>query len=147
MKRDWVYGLFCVAILFTTACTVALVIHAGRLETRITRLEKVVAQLKESGVLPENFVLTGAETVVALAVDDLADRLDIDPRAIRVVEIEPINWPNSCLGSHESGRFCLQVITPGFRIVLEAEGRTWVYHTDYIRVVFIHPVLEHPHVV
>ena len=40
------------------------------------------------------------------------------------------NGPNSCLGVSSPDAMCAQVITPGYRVVLEANGRQYEYHTN-----------------
>lgn len=70
-----------------------------------------------------------AEKVVALAIDDLATRLKISPKEVLVIGLEKVQWPDSCLGIHEPGVQCLDVITPGYRLFLRAGGKIWVYHT------------------
>jgi hypothetical protein len=71
-----------------------------------------------------------AQEVVALARQDLAERLDVDPRAIELISVEAVEWPDASLGCPKPGQMYAQVITPGFRVVLEARGETYVYHTD-----------------
>lgn len=68
--------------------------------------------------------------VVQLAVDDLADELRTRPEEINVVSVEETEWPDSSLGCPQPGRAYLQVITPGYRIILAAGGRQHTYHTD-----------------
>ncbi|OJX40870.1 MAG: hypothetical protein BGO78_12410 [Chloroflexi bacterium 44-23] len=59
----------------------------------------------------------------------LARQLNISPTEILVQSIEPVQWPDSCLGIGGSGS-CLTVITPGFRIILEARGQRFEYHSN-----------------
>jgi hypothetical protein len=70
------------------------------------------------------------EQVVKMARADLAERLDLTSASIRLVSVEPVDWPDTSLGCPQPGMMYAQVITPGFRVVLEAEGRTYEYHTD-----------------
>ena len=72
----------------------------------------------------------GAERVVGLAQEDLARRLDLAPDAIRVVSVEAVVWPDASLRCPKAGTVYGQVITPGFRVVLEAESQMYEYHTD-----------------
>ncbi len=44
--------------------------------------------------------------------------------------MERRSWPNAGLGCPEPGRSYAQMVTAGFLIELEAEGRTYRYHTD-----------------
>ncbi len=41
-----------------------------------------------------------------------------------------MEWPDSGLGCAAPNQIVMDVITPGFRIMLEAAGQTYVYHTD-----------------
>ncbi len=73
---------------------------------------------------------SGASEPVARAVADLASRLGISEAQVRVVSIEAVEWPDSSLGCPQPGMDYLQVITPGFRILLEAQGERYPYHAD-----------------
>lgn len=68
--------------------------------------------------------------MVTLARQDLAERLDVGVDEIEVVEVEEMQWRDSSLGCPASDGFYMQVITPGYRITLQAEGETYDYHTD-----------------
>lgn len=64
------------------------------------------------------------------AVRTLAERLNIDAKTIDVVSNEPTEWPNACLGVEKPDVLCAQVITPGFKVLLMANGTQYEYHTD-----------------
>jgi hypothetical protein len=49
---------------------------------------------------------------------------------IKIIGIESVNWPDGCLGIVVEGLMCTQVVTPGYRVVLEIDGDRYVYHTD-----------------
>jgi hypothetical protein len=63
-------------------------------------------------------------------VADLAGQLDIAAEAITVRSVEAVEWPDSSLGCPGPGMMYAQVITPGYRIVLEANGQSYAYHTE-----------------
>ena len=78
---------------------------------------------------------------------DLAERLglaDTDP--IRLVIIGKVNWGNTSLGNPEPGMMYAEVIVPGFKMLLEADGAFYMYHTSYKEGVFVDarnvPVLD-----
>ena len=73
---------------------------------------------------------------VRAAQEDLASRLGLDPGKIAVVRTEVREWPDTSLGCPREGTFYAQVITPGYRVVLEAGGRLYEYHTDQERAVY-----------
>lgn len=60
----------------------------------------------------------------------LADQLGIDVAEVQIVSIEQVEWPDSSLGCPQPGQNYLMVITPGFRIILEANGAQVEYHAD-----------------
>jgi hypothetical protein len=65
-----------------------------------------------------------------VAVQDLAGYLGIDAAEITVVEVLPVEWRDSSLGCPTAGEGYLMVITPGFQVMLEAQGESYEYHTD-----------------
>ncbi len=60
----------------------------------------------------------------------LAAQLGKAVEAIRIVRTERVDWPDACLGIETPGLMCAQVITPGFRVLLEADGKRYEFHTD-----------------
>ena len=60
----------------------------------------------------------------------LSQRLGVPEAQVSVREVTNAQWPNACLGAADDEEVCAEVITPGFRIVLRARGREYVYHSD-----------------
>lgn len=76
-------------------------------------------------------------TLVKLIADaraDLAGRVSAASGTISVKSAEPVEWSDTALGCPKPGIVYAQVITPGYRIVLEANGTEYDYHTDNARV-------------
>jgi hypothetical protein len=71
---------------------------------------------------------TAVPTLTTVA--DAAKRTGVDPSAIQVVSVEARDWPDSSLGCPKPGFAYSQIVTPGFRIVLNAAGKQLEYHTD-----------------
>jgi len=61
-------------------------------------------------------------------VADLAGQPGIAAEAITVCSVEAVEWSDVSLGCPEPGMLYAQVITPGYRIVLEANGQSYEYH-------------------
>lgn len=61
---------------------------------------------------------------------DLESRIDSTAGEITVISTENVDWPDSCLGVEQPETLCAQVITPGYKIVLEQLGAEYEYHTD-----------------
>ena len=67
---------------------------------------------------------------VTSAIGALAAQLDVDPAQITVVAYEPVEWPDSCLGMPESEEACAEVITPGWQVRLELDGKVYELRSD-----------------
>ena len=74
--------------------------------------------------------MADAPNVFAAAIADAADRLGIAPDEIEIVEATERQWPTSALGCPEPDGFYAQVVTPGYRVILDAAGTLLEYHTD-----------------
>ena len=64
------------------------------------------------------------------AVSTLAHALNVKLADVKVISSTPVEWPDACLGMAQPGVLCAQVITPGYKIVLEANGRQYEYRTN-----------------
>jgi hypothetical protein len=64
------------------------------------------------------------------ALTALSENLGLPVEEIKLVSTEAVEWPDGCLGVQEEGLACTQVIIPGFRVVLEANGRQMEYRTN-----------------
>jgi hypothetical protein len=78
-----------------------------------------------------------AKEAVRLARENLAQKLGLAPETVRLVSVEAVEWRDTSLGCPQRGMMYAQVITPGFRVVLEAEGKKYDYHTDTGRFVVL----------
>lgn len=74
--------------------------------------------------------VTGFEAITDAAVKFAAAELGVDAAAIQVVSVEEATWRNSCLGVDRLNEMCMDVITPGFRVVLSADGQEIAVHTN-----------------
>lgn len=70
------------------------------------------------------------QDAVEKARKDLAQRLGIDAGAIKEQSLEESDFPDLSLGAAEDGEMSGQMITPGWRIRLGAEGQTFEYRAD-----------------
>jgi len=79
--------------------------------------------------------------MVKLALDDLAQRLEVPVEEIRLLSVEAVDWPIRAwrLGP---GQACLDVITSGFRISLWHAATTYVYHSDTRDTVILADTVE-----
>lgn len=69
------------------------------------------------------------ESLITLAVEDLAGRLGVGTDAIRVATVEEVVWPNAGLGCPRSGMKYAQIPVDGLRITLTHDAAAYVYHS------------------
>jgi hypothetical protein len=74
------------------------------------------------------------EKLIELARADLMTHAHVSAAAITVKSTQSVEWSDASLGCPKLGVFYIQVITPGYLIVLEANGQTYEYHTTLDRV-------------
>jgi len=69
---------------------------------------------------------------VTAAVGFLAERMDVIPGNVEVIEFTPTSWPDSCLGLPDEGETCDQVATPGWKILMHVGAEEFEIHSDQI---------------
>ena len=89
------------------------------------------------GLPPADIPLGEYMDVYFMAKQDLSDRTGEDHFGAKINGVERVDWNDASLGNPEAGAFYAQVITPGFRLVLESGGAFHTYHTSLDRVVFV----------
>jgi hypothetical protein len=62
--------------------------------------------------------------------DDLANRLATTKEEISLIEVTGVEWSDSSLDCPQPGMEYLQVITPGYRILLQTNNQFYEYHTN-----------------
>lgn len=75
------------------------------------------------------------EEAVRLARQSLAEQLGVSPGSLALREVSPAQWNDSSLGCPEKGRRYLPVLTPGYKVELEHEGRRHEMHVGAGRAV------------
>lgn len=89
------------------------------------------------GQPPADIPISEYAQLFMMARDDLSQRTGADIGLIKLASIERVQWSDTSLGSPQPGMMYAQVIVPGFRMVLEAEGKRYLYHTSTYSVAFI----------
>ncbi len=68
--------------------------------------------------------------VVRAAIAQATTDLGVAPDQLTIVAVEARDWPDSSLGCPQPGRAYAQIVTPGYRLVVEANGQQYEYHTN-----------------
>lgn len=108
------------------------VITSGPVEPVTVDLSQITPQIGGSGALetmPAPRVPDELVALVAKVSQDLADRLQIDVSQVVLISSQAVQWRDSSLGCPEPGMMYMTVITPGYRLVLRANGELFEYHT------------------
>lgn len=98
-------------------------------ETPTTKPEQtpVEGQVVNPGNVPAQLIEQARE--------DLARRLSLPAGSFAVTRSSAVEWPDSSLGCPQPGFMYSQIVTPGYLIVLAANGREYEYHTDRSRAI------------
>ena len=70
------------------------------------------------------------DALVEQAKEELAQQLSIPVNEIDLIEAEATTRPDASLGCPQAGMTYAQVVTPGYRILLEANGQVYAYYAD-----------------
>lgn len=70
-----------------------------------------------------------ARPLDAQAIEDLAKRLKVDVKAIKVVRMQEVDWPDGSLGCPQPGMRYKQVVMNGTFIQLQVGDRVYNYHS------------------
>lgn len=68
------------------------------------------------------------QDIAAVAIQDLAARLDVSEQDVEIVEVRDVQWPDGALGCPEEGKFYTQAVVDGTRVLLGADDRIFDYH-------------------
>jgi hypothetical protein len=100
-----------------------------------------------TGTVRQPMSARGLERVTTLARQDLANRLRMDVQQIRVANVEPRHWTDDDMNCSSGGGSPATAVpagaasAAGYRLALNASGRTYFYHTD-LRSVRACPPIE-----
>ena len=88
---------------------------------------RIAPALPEEGDVPADMA---ADTAAAAAQEFVAAELDVALGDVQVVSVEPTEFNDGCLGFGRPDESCIQVITPGWIVILDVGGQTYEAHTD-----------------
>ena len=122
-------------VLFETACSQLMspqtpVETASVTETQampVSPTEGDATQVSQSLPTPAD---PGLQNLIEIIKTDLANRLAIPIEQIALAEATEVEWSDSSLDCPQPGMEYLQVITPGYRILLQADDQIYEYHSN-----------------
>lgn len=66
----------------------------------------------------------------AAALQALAQALGVTVEQLKLTTTEAVEWPDGCLGVGQPDMACLAVIVPGFRVMIDYQGRAYEVRTN-----------------
>jgi len=90
--------------------------------------ESPLPKLETNSISP--LPIPSLNPVAGAAVAYLAAELDVSPQEVTVLSFEAVQWSDASLGCPQPGMMYAQVITPGYRLLLQAKGKEYEIHTD-----------------
>ena len=122
-------------VLFMVGCSQMMTPNAPSGTTYVTETQEIPILPTEGDATQMNPSLptpadVGLQSLIEKAKIDLAQRLSISVAQINLVEATEVEWSDSSLGCPQPGFDYLQVITPGYLILLEVNAQTYEYHSN-----------------
>lgn len=111
-----------------TVREVRLVLDDGRwlIDSAETVIDTIVP---DAPATPDTSMVLPIEVMQAV-VDLVALETGDEVTTVTIVSVEAVEWPDAFLGCPVEGSFAAQVITPGYRVVVQLEGEQLQIHTD-----------------
>jgi hypothetical protein len=91
--------------------------------------EVVTGEVVEDIGTPNEAAALPVEVLQSI-VDLIATETGAEVQTVTITAVEPVNWPDTFLGCPVEGSFAAQVITPGYRVMVEYQGKSYEVHTD-----------------
>ena len=84
----------------------------------------------EPRVVPSAAGTPVASGLTASLIAAIAEDLGVPPETVKVISMEPRNWPDSSLGCPQPDMLYAQIVTPGYLVLVDVSGERIEYHTD-----------------
>ena len=112
MPKKWIVSLLCASLLLA-ACSV-----------NATDVPAIATQIIPAleNVLPADVALNIRNQV--------SEILGVPVESIQLQTIEPMEWPDGCLGLGGPDESCVAAVTPGWLLVFSADGQEYRFRAD-----------------
>ncbi|GIV65672.1 MAG: hypothetical protein KatS3mg047_0065 [Bellilinea sp.] len=138
MVKRWLRMMICATVLWIPACAPAATpvtpfpVTQEQSQPSLDKppsppVDEQITPLPTTGILiPQE----EADMIFEKVRSTIAEQLGVAPEAINLIEMSPIEWPDGCLGLASPDEMCIQVITPGYRLLVEVNDNTLEVRTD-----------------
>jgi len=119
--------------IFLTACTPHLISNRTSAPIPVTTFSPLATTTMQgdSPTMPSIHstpTISDLQSLIEKAKTDLAQRLSISIDQINGIEAKAVVWSNSSLGCPQPGMVYAEVLTPGYLILVNANGQDYEYH-------------------
>jgi hypothetical protein len=108
-----------------------LVIYVGQDQETINTLNNFLGESMPFDREPPPVQVPQVQPAAVLeAASALAAQVGVPVQQVEIIDFNFGEWPDSCLGAAEPDEACLQVITPGYQVILQVNGQRYEVRTD-----------------
>ncbi len=62
--------------------------------------------------------------------NQISQNLGVAIEKMQITKVEKMDWPNGCLGLPQGDEVCTEVITPGWLLTFNIDGKEYKYRVD-----------------
>jgi hypothetical protein len=70
------------------------------------------------------------DAVAEAVLEDASMQSNLPTKELRIVNAEPQNWQDGCLGLAPANTFCPQIVVSGWQVTIEGKQQSFVYRTN-----------------
>lgn len=127
MKKATFSGLLMLAFGLLSACAAAPQSSEPVVEPLLPSFER---QTAAPTAAPSEPAPTEFPSAALAARNALAELLGVKAEEIEIRSLEPVQWPDGCLGLAGPDEMCTMAIVPGYRITLISRETEYIYRTN-----------------
>jgi hypothetical protein len=122
------------AVLLTASFLLAMLLSACAPSTATATLPPAETMAPTETGMPGETTMPGETSLPAavalLAQQQMAAHLGVRAEDVEIISSEQVEWPDACLSLGGAAESCAQVVTPGWRVVVNVNGQPYEIHTD-----------------
>ena len=70
------------------------------------------------------------DAVAKAVLQDASTQSNLPKKELRIVNAEPQNWQDGCLGLAPADTFCPQIVVSGWQVTVQGKQQSFVYRTN-----------------
>lgn len=110
MLKPWIVVLVCAGLVLTACGT-------NQTNAIATQVNPALGE-----ALPPDVALNVQNQII--------ETMGVAAESIQIKNVEKMDWPNSCLGLPNGDEVCAEVVTPGWLLTFNIDGKEYRYRVD-----------------